>query len=384
MEEVAKNNAQMKDYVFTLPAPIASAAFTVCELRGIRSQSNALGASMIRTEDVFPHVSKSIDVFKREHTGIVYVGLHSMNAVVNQDLLVNEGLKRSDTILWTQYHQKAHTVLPTSAKLTNNEVLAQNQHWLDLLLRLPLDEDAQEIVKERVLQNLDQNTARLVPDQYGTKLFCFCGLINENARQDWLRESPLPEATVNRPIPLPKIVETQLMRQAARKLERFAFKLKKTNPTDTADLKHILDTITLLCDVQYQAEIKATAKMEAMEAMEAKFGKYFQKIQSLNCPAMTDIIDNVNKEQEKVFADFRGRATTVQGEDGASACQMTDKEWLLTYRNLNDAKIQRWIDLYVELSGIETGIPETWKVLIMETGGDRLWRLLEQAIFNPS
>ncbi|WAO84113.1 Hypothetical protein NCS54_00131900 [Fusarium falciforme] len=368
----------MKDYVFTLLAPIASTAFTVCELRGIGSQSNALGASMIRTEDVFPHVSKSIDVFKREHTGIVYVGLHSINAVVNQDLLVNEGLKRSDTILWTQYHQKAHMVLPTSAKLTSDEFLAQNQHWLDLLLRLPLDEDAQEIVKEHVLQNLDQNTARLVPDQYRTKLFCFCGSINKNARQDWLRESPLPEVTVNRPIPLPKIVETQPMRQAARKLERFAFKLKKTNPTDAADLKHILDTITLLCDVQYQAEIKATAKMEA------KFSEYFQKIQPLNCPAMTDIIDNVNKEQEKVFADFRGRAITVRGEDGASACQMTDKEWLLTYRNLNDAKIQRWIDLYVELYGIETGIPETWKALIMETGGDRLWQLLEQAIFNPS
>ncbi|KAM6537333.1 hypothetical protein FALCPG4_003259 [Fusarium falciforme] len=131
------------------------------------------------------------------------------------------------------------------------------------------------------------------------------------------------------------------MRQAARKLERFAFKLKKTNPTDAADLEHILNTITLLCDVQYQAEIKATAKMEAMEA---KFSEYFQKIQPLNCPAMTDIIDNVNKEQEKVFADFRRRAITVQG-DGASACQMTDKEWLLTYHNLNDAKIQRWIDL---------------------------------------
>ncbi|KAJ4199603.1 hypothetical protein NW767_008026 [Fusarium falciforme] len=137
----------------------------------------------------------------------------------------------------------------------------------------------------------------------------------------------------------------------------------------------------MLCDVQYQAEIKATAKMEAMEA---KFSEYFQKIQPLNCPAMTDIIDNVNKEQEKVFADFRGRAITVRGEDGASACQMTDKEWLLTYRNLNDAKIQRWIDLYVGLSGIETGIPETWKALIMETGGDRLWRVLNNAIFTRS
>ncbi|KAI8684628.1 hypothetical protein NCS57_00129400 [Fusarium keratoplasticum] len=354
----------MKDYVFTLPAPIASTAFTISESRGIGSQSNALGASMIRTEDVFPHVSKSIDVFKREHTGIVCVGLRSMNAVVNQDLLVNEGLKRSDAILWTRYHQKAHMVLPTSVNLTSDEFLAQNQHWLDLLPRSTVDMEVGKVVKEHVLQNIDQNTARLVPEQYRTTLFYFCGSINEKARQDWLRESPLPEVTVNRPIPLPKIVETQPMRQAARKLERFAFKLKKTNPTDAADLKHISDTITLLCDVQYQAEIKATVKMEAMEA---KFSKYFQKIQLLNCPAMTDIIDNLNKEQEKVFVDFRGRAITVQDEDGASACQMTNKEWLLTYRSLNDAKIQRWIDLYVELSGIETGIPETWKALIMDT-----------------
>ncbi|KAM6531920.1 hypothetical protein FSOLCH5_001360 [Fusarium solani] len=316
MDEVAKKNAQMKGYVFTLPAPVALAAFTVSELRGIGSQSNALGVSMIRTENVFLHVGRSIDVFKREHKGIVCLGLRPMNAVVNQDLLVNKALKRSDAMLWAQYHQKAHMVLPTSVKLTSDEFLAQNQHWLDLLLRLPLDEDAQQTVKEHVLRNLDENTARLVPEQYRLSLFLFCGMINEKARQDWLRESPLPEVTVNRHIPLPKMVETQPMRRAVRTVEEVAFGLRKTNHPDAAKLKRASDTISLFCDVQYQADIEATAEKKAAAA---EYKEMFQQIQFFNNQAMAEIFDAVNNEQHKRAMEFRGLLIDGEDEDGASA-----------------------------------------------------------------
>ncbi|KAJ3471267.1 hypothetical protein MRS44_001366 [Fusarium solani] len=300
MDEVAKKNAQMKGYVFTLPAPVALAAFTVSELRGIGSQSNALGVSMIRTENVFLHVGRSIDVFKREHKGIVCLGLRPMNAVVNQDLLVNKALKRSDAMLWAQYHQKAHMVLPTSVKLTSDEFLAQNQHWLDLLLRLPLDEDAQQTVKEH----------------YRLSLFLFCGMINEKARQDWLRESPLPEVTVNRHIPLPKMVETQPMRRAVRTVEEVAFGLRKTNHPDAAKLKRASDTISLFCDVQYQADIEATAEKKAAAA---EYKEMFQQIQFFNNQAMAEIFDAVNNEQHKRAMEFRGLLIDGEDEDGASA-----------------------------------------------------------------
>ncbi|UPK97871.1 hypothetical protein LCI18_008806 [Fusarium solani-melongenae] len=232
--------------------------------------------------------------------------------------------------------------------------------------------EVEKVVKEHVLKNIDENTARLVPEQYRATLFYFCGSNNEKARQDWLRESPLPEVT---------IVETRPMRQIARKLEKFAFKLKKTSPVDAANFKHMSDTTTLLCNLQYQAEINT---MAIQQATVGKLEKFLQKVQLLDGPAMTAIVDNVNKEQEKVLAEFREKAIAVQDEEGASACQMTDKKWLLSYRNMNDAKIQTWIDLHVELSGIETGIPEAWKTLVMKTGGDRLWRVVNNANFAQS
>lgn len=84
------------------------------------------------------------------------------------------------------------------------------------------------------------------------------------------------------------------MRQAVGKLEEFALKLKKTSPTYAADLEHVPDTITLLCDVQYQAEIKATTEIEATEA---ELSEILQKLQLLDGPALTAIIDEVNEEQ---------------------------------------------------------------------------------------
>lgn len=49
----------------------------------------------------------------------------------------DQELERAYSLLWTPVHEKAHVVLPTSVKLTRDEFLAQNQHWLDLLLRVP-------------------------------------------------------------------------------------------------------------------------------------------------------------------------------------------------------------------------------------------------------
>ncbi|EEU48022.1 uncharacterized protein NECHADRAFT_75178 [Fusarium vanettenii 77-13-4] len=264
-------------------------------------------------------------------------------------------LERAYSLLWTPVHEKAHVVLPTS--------------------------DALETLKEHLLQNIDEHTARLVPEPYRTTLYFFFASIHDEARQDWFRESPLPEVTINRHIPLPKMVETHPLRQAAQKLEKFAFKLKEKNPADAVELKHLSDSINLICDVLYHEEIKAKTQTEGMAV---QMDKTLQKLQLLDGPALTAIIDEVNEEQQKQFAEVRKLAVDAHNEDGASALQMTDKEWLLCYRNMGDAEIQKWVDFFVDISDIETGLPDTWKALVMQTGGDRLWRVLNNAMSNLS
>ncbi|KAL2675124.1 hypothetical protein Neosp_011304 [[Neocosmospora] mangrovei] len=355
MQEVAKKNAH---YVFTLPPPAGLAAFTVSEVRGIGSQSKAHGASMIRTEDVFQYLRKSIDVFKREHKGAVCVGQHPVDATANRDLLLKEAMARSHSLLWTPWNQKAHIVLPNSVNLTSEEFVAQNQHWLDLVPRLPGDQEALEVVKEQMLKNIE-DTAQLLPEQYRAILYFLCGSMNNTTRQGWLGQGFLQEVIVNRPVPLPKMVETHPLRQAALKLEKVAHKLKKKNPADAVELKHLSDSITLICDVLYHEEIKAKTHSEAMAV---QMDKTLQKLlQLIDGPALTANIDRVNEEHQKKL-------------NSPSAQQMTDREWLHCYRNMGDAQIQEWVDHFVGPSGIEAGIPETWKALVMQTGGDRLWR----------
>ncbi|KAI8719285.1 hypothetical protein NCS52_00709000 [Fusarium sp. LHS14.1] len=88
--------------------------------------------------------------------------------------------------------------------------------------------------------------------------------MNDTARQSWLGQGLLQQVTVNRPVPLPKTVETHPLRQAADKLERFALKLKK-NLAYAAKVKHISDSITMICNMLYQEEIKAPAEAETAE-----------------------------------------------------------------------------------------------------------------------
>lgn len=127
------------------------------------------------------------------HTVIVHPE-EPLGTIIGRD---DQDRESVESLFWTPFHEKAHVLRPTSSKITSNDFLVANKFWLDLLLRFPFDEDAQETVKEHVLRNLDENTARLVPEQYRNSLFLFCGMINEKDLQDALQESPLPEVTVN-------------------------------------------------------------------------------------------------------------------------------------------------------------------------------------------
>ncbi|RSL62320.1 hypothetical protein CEP54_005779 [Fusarium duplospermum] len=129
--------------------------------------------------------------------------------------------------------------------------------------------------------------------------------------------------------------ETQPLRRVAREIENLAFKLKDKAPIEAAELKDISYDIFLSCDMQDQVDMTSSAKLDV------RLDELFQKIQALNIPAMTTFINKVYKEQQKKPTDFHKLAVDSHDEDGASARQMTDKEWLLCYRNMNDATIQK-------------------------------------------
>ncbi|RSL90710.1 hypothetical protein CEP52_014498 [Fusarium oligoseptatum] len=199
-----------------------------------------------------------------------------------------------------------------------------------------------DTVQTYMLQKIDQDTARLVPGQYRTTMAVFCRAIKDTDRQNWLQQTALTQVAVNRHVPLPKMVADQPVCRAARQLEDLAFKLK------------------------------------------SKFEALFQKVEPLNGAAMTGIIEDINKEHQKQSTEFRALANDAHDENGERARQMTDKQWLFRYRNLNEANIQKWIDHFVDQSRNPTGISDSWKALIMDTGGERLERVLNNAMFPQS
>lgn len=115
-----------------------------------------------------------------------------------------------------------------------------------------------------------------------------------------------------------------------------------------------------------------------------KLGEILQKVQLIDGAALTAIMEEVNVEQRQHLAEFRGSQVDAHDEEGELASQMTDKEWLHYYRKMDDAKIQTWIDLFVDQSDDEMNLPTTVKEAIMERGGERLWRVLKDAVSDPS
>ncbi|RSL88220.1 hypothetical protein CDV31_016099 [Fusarium ambrosium] len=381
MEEVAQKNQDMPSHIFTLPAPVGLAAFAVSELRGLGKPPDGRGVFLLRSEDVFRYLGISIDSFKREYKGAICLGRRPADAMVNRDRLTREAMERSNELLWKRHHKKAHIVLPTTVMLTKDEFLAENKHWLDLFHRIPFDEEAMDTVQTYMLQKIDQDTARLVPDQYRTRMAVFCRAIKDTDRQNWLQQTALTQVAVNRHVPLPKMVADQPVCRVARQLEDLAFKLKSKSSIEAIEAKKIADTLAISCHMQYQTGMASEAKMEAMMA---RFEALFQKVEPLNGAAMTGIIEDINKEHQKQFTEFRALANDAHDENGERARQMTDKQWLFRYRNLNEANIQKWIDHFVDQSRNPTGISDSWKALIMDTGGERLERVLNNAMFPQS
>lgn len=176
-------------------------------------------------------------------------------------------------------------------------------------------------------------------------------------------------------------LETHPVWIQAKKIEKIAIDLKDDKPTQAFDLKLAADTILMCTEAQFHRDRDI---MVGLAETATKLDRTLKRIELLDAAKLAKIIDDANELQREEAAKIFRLATDTHDEDGASARSLTDMEWLRRYRNMDEASIQNWTNVLTAAQHYNATVSlNALKRLAMEEGGERLWRVMNNAVLNP-